>query len=491
MFSSGLFIIFVIGLGFILRASSEQPPTFHERTDLVTGSSALKDVGSTKADGGTNLPPGVGADGQYHFDDISELLTPENHAASNENTKIKHHEVFSNMTADGKFFMVDFIDEGSYNPNFLPHFYKEDTFVMIAQRDKQHDDNTIWNVELVCDAKFMNGKMTCVKSPMNLPIASTMSTFCTEDMDYFNNQIGPHDARVFYGPKAPYIVWMSQSPFNCLGQWIQDLRRITDWHRSPTTNISDPFFYPTILQRPPPYGRIEKNWYVFWDYSGEMYLHYDTTANTRVFAKLAVDGSVGPDLAPATAAHDAQCMEKLMPKIRAKPFPEWLHQATNSLAVTLCRRADPTCHATQDNTFILALFQTKTFYYHGVYEPYFMLFQQTAPFAVYGITTVPVWYHGRGKPHGNWTEGTTKPKDQSQMIFTTSISWKTPGKMYHGFLDDEVLIGFGVEDQASAGMDVVMGDLLADLETCDGKEWRVEMIQEEEDEEFAGEDIMR
>jgi hypothetical protein len=39
-------------------------------------------------------------------------------------------------------------------------------------------------------------------------------------------------------------------------------------------------------------------------------------------------------------------------------------------------------------------------------------------------------------------------------------------------------------------MDVVMGDLLADLETCDGSEWRVEKLQEE-DEEFAGDEIMR
>jgi hypothetical protein len=68
------------------------------------------------------------------------------------------------------------------------------------------------------------------------------------------------------------------------------------------------------------------------------------------------------------------------------------------------------------------------------------------------------------------------------MIFTTSISWKQPGKMYHGFLDDEVLIGFGVEDQASAGMDVVMGDLLNDLTTCDGREWRTEnLVGDDED----------
>lgn len=465
VFSCGLFLIFVFGLAYILREPFEQPPDFRERANLITDSVGKKETGDGQKDAAQSDPPP--GNGLGFKDDISELLTPEEHKASDENTKMKHHEVFSNMTSDGKLFMVDFLDEGSYNPNFIPHSYKPDTWIMIAQRDKQHDDNTIWNTELVCEATFVNDKMTCTKSPMILPIAATMSEYCTEDMDYFNNQIGPHDARVFYGPNAPYIVWMSQSKFNCLGQYIQDLRRITDWARGPTTNLSDPFFYPTNLQRPPPYGRIEKNWFVFWDYSGNMYLHFDLTPTTRVFAALNPDGSVGEDLAPRSAAHDAVCLEKLMPKLRPTPFPEWIHQATNSLALTMCRKADPDCVATPDNTFILTLFQTKTFYYHGVYEPYFLLFRQHAPFEVYGLTTVPIWYNGRGKPHEHWTDGTTKPKDQSQMIFTTSISWKDAGKMYHGYLDDTVIIGFGVEDQASGGIDVVMGDLLVDLVLCD------------------------
>ena len=36
--------------------------------------------------------------------------------------------------------------------------------------------------------------------------------------------IGPHDARVFYGPEAPFTVYGSNSGFTCFGQWIQDIR---------------------------------------------------------------------------------------------------------------------------------------------------------------------------------------------------------------------------------------------------------------------------
>lgn len=76
--------------------------------------------------------------------DVSALITSEQLAASNENMKIEHIELQSQMTKDGKWFTVDFVTHDAYNPGFLPHPYKPDTWVMFAQRDKSKDGDDIW-----------------------------------------------------------------------------------------------------------------------------------------------------------------------------------------------------------------------------------------------------------------------------------------------------------------------------------------------------------
>lgn len=112
--------------------------------------------------------------------DVSELITPEQLAASNENMKIEHVELRSQMTKDGKWFTTDFVTQEAYNPGFLPHPYKSDTWVMFAQRDKSKDGDDIWNSELSCEATYHEASqsMKCTEPPNTLPIASTFSDLC-------------------------------------------------------------------------------------------------------------------------------------------------------------------------------------------------------------------------------------------------------------------------------------------------------------------------
>lgn len=158
------------------------------------------------------------------------------------------------------------------------------------------------------------------------------------------------------------------------------------------------FRLPTELQRPPPYGFMEKNYFLFWDKDEQLYIHHDM-APKRVFTQLSYDGSVGPNLAPEAAASDDKCMAKHMPTLTPH---ETLHQATNSLSFTLCRRSDASCKPDDSNTFIITIFQNKKrFSEHLIYEPYVMLFDRTAPFAIHGITSKPLWINGRAK-QGEW-----------------------------------------------------------------------------------------
>lgn len=257
-------------------------------------------------------------------------------------------------------------------------------------------------------------------------------------------------------------IYGALSQYTCLGLWIQDFRVLTDW---PFEFFDQELFRdPTEIQRPGgKYSIIEKNYFVFWDKNETIYAHYDISPK-RAFARMSKDGSVGPDLALHAAANDDTCMARYMPKLEPS---EHIHQATNSISITLCKRADRTCKPDDSNTFILTIFQVKKGYDgHAVYEPYIMLFQQQAPFAIYGISTKPIWISGRGKP-GEWkTPQEHKTSDQTQMFYVTSVSWKQAGLGYHGYIDDVVFVLFGIEDNDAGGIDVIAGDLLADMGLC-------------------------
>lgn len=380
-----------------------------------------------------------------------------------------HNEVFSVSTTDKTFFYIRFGElkaMKAMNPNIIPHPLREDTWIVVAQKYKGPEDQQAWFSEIVCSATFREDTLVCDKDqpPSTLPIAATYGDKCDGDLAYFGLNVGPHDARVFFGPRAPYALYGSQSSFTCFGQWVQDFRVLFPWGldmaQENRFRLGTELQRPSISQSQPSqaqYLRVEKNWFLFWDQDDRVYAHYDISPR-RVFAALQDDGAAGPDLAPLAQPMDEKCLPRLLPKIA--PSLESLHQSTNSLAVTLCRRADPSCKQSQNNTFVFTVFQHKSFYdFHGVYEPYVLLFWQRAPFEVYGVSKKPIWINGRQK---------TDARGQSQMFYVVSMSWKARGQKYHGFLDDVLFLAFGIEDENTAGIDVLTSDLLRGLGLCPG-----------------------
>lgn len=394
-----------------------------------------------------------------------------------------HREVFSVSTQNRKYFTIDFGPHyKAINPSIIPHPTLNDIWIVVAQRIRS-GSNSVFNVELVCDAVFVEGEeddtktkntiLRCIDPPLILPIAGTNSPGehdrCLGQLEALTLNIGPHDARVFFGPNAPYTIYGSNSQYTCFGQWMQDFRLLVDWGFELIPG--NEFRIGTELQRPGgAYRSVEKNWFIFWDDKEQMYLHYDI-APRRAFAKLEFDGSVGPDIAPLASLNDEDCMAKYMPPI-AMDGQQSIHQATNSLSITLCKRSDPSCTPDNSNTFILTIFQHKSFYaFHSVYEPHVMLFRRTAPFDIYGISTMPIWIHGRGGPgRGRKPEtlegGEMQEWDQTQMFYVTSISWKSHGQKYQGYSDDVLFLAFGIEDEGTGGIDVLADDLLRDLRLC-------------------------
>ncbi|KAK4183605.1 hypothetical protein QBC35DRAFT_93236 [Podospora australis] len=366
-------------------------------------------------------------------------------------------EIFSASTTDKKFFEIRFGGLQAFNPNIIPHPTRNDTWIIIGQKWVAHDLTKLGFTahEIGCNAQFIADELRCIDEPEVLPIKPTKGkNLCKAKWELLNLNEGPHDARVFYGPKKPYIIFGSNSDFSCFGMWMQDLRELVPWPAEP---LADKTFRKAIeLQRPPPVGHIEKNWFLFWDKDDRMYAHHDIFPK-RSFAALRETGLVdGPDMARRAQQNDEKCLSQYLPKL--PEHLESIHQATNSLKITLCKRSDAHCKADDSNTFIMTIIQHKKYYkWHGEYEPYVVLFRQSAPFELYAISKKPFWISGRERKDA---------EDWTSMVYVTSIGWKEHGLKYHAYMDDVLFLGFGIEDSRAGGIDMRAEDLLQDLGLC-------------------------
>jgi hypothetical protein len=367
-----------------------------------------------------------------------------------------HNEVYSVSTVDRKYFLVEFGIQEAINPNIIPHPLSNDKWIIVAQKRNSNSLDQVFHAELVCTAMYRSdGVLACETDPLVLPIAATSPRErCRNQWAPLAFNIGPRDARVFYGPSSPFVIYGSNSQYTCFGQWVVDFRTLVDWW---DTNLlgNGVFRNSTELQRPASYSEVEKNWFIFWDANEAPYVHYDLFPR-RSFAKINMDGSVGVDLAVLSEPDDNKCLFKYMPKLINRQS-EFIHQATNSLSITLCQRSELDCEPNDSNTFILIIFHRKI--RHGLsstYEPYNMLFHRTSPFQIHGVSKKPLWIHGRKAADGG----------SDEMIYVTSMSWKNHGQKYHGYSDDVIFLAFGIDDARTGGIDVLASDLLKDMDLC-------------------------
>jgi hypothetical protein len=253
----------------------------------------------------------------------------------------------------------------------------------------------------------------------------------------------------------------------CFGQWLQDLRLLVEW--GPFIDKKIPFAHAVSIRRPPPHRPVEKNYFIFWGPDEEMYAHYDLEPR-RSFSRIDANGQHSGNLARKARATDDPCWERFA---QETAFSNGTHQATNSLSVTMCNRADPTCKPTAANTKIFTIFQKKLSYAgHAYYLPYVMIFDSTPPFAMQSLSAKPFWIHGQragGEP--------MKPEEmrtvhgmidyaayQHEMIYITSINWKVQELDYHGYMDDVLWLAFGREDTWMAAIDVTPEMLFGDMD---------------------------
>lgn len=377
------------------------------------------------------------------------------------------------------------------NINIIPHPTKADFWILVAQRhqlytpmslrqtftqEKQNFERPPPSEQVTCTAGIQNGNVICAETAITVPfLGPQMDGVCLDEIAFVTLVQGWRDSRVFMGPNVPYIIYGAKSESICFGQWLQDARSVLpqfESHRHIAKDKSS-FTSAVELTRSSGAGVMEKNYFLFWDADNSAHVHY-TLWPKRAFSKLHDDGTVSPDLAPASEYSDQICMAKFMPPVKKDPqSSEALHQATNSLTVTMCKRSDPLCQPNDSNTFIMHLFHHKTYTQgHAIYEPYVVLFQRHAPFAIHAIGQRPYWIYGRG----NFTETTEsphftdpskrRPEGHTEMFYITSMNWRSHSQKYHGYIDDILFLSFGIEDAKPGIIDILAGDLFDDLAYC-------------------------
>lgn len=433
---------------------------FYRGPEVYDGSLALPDWMHKSGHGQPSLEP--------EQPTSSEQEQSKSSDQGQSNSLHQRLEIFSQSSSDRKYFNLKFGKQEATNANIIPSAVREDAWVIVAVKQRSQVPNSLWFAELECEAQFVDGVLQCLEEPMILPIASTHSDKCTGDhFGFWGLNVGPHDGRVFYGPEHPYMIFGSNSQYNCFGLWMQDFRMLVDWGKPVWPD--EYFRLPTDLQRPQgmPHNPVEKNWFAFWDKDNAMYIHHDIVPH-RVFAEIQKNGSAGPDLGLEIQGHDEKCMKSYLPALPEGDSDNAFHQATNSLSITMCKRADPFCQRSDNNTFILNIIQHKMFRDgHAEYDPYLFLFQDAKPFKIAAINPRPLWISGREEVPT--PEQTTV---HTTMFYVTSISWKNHSQTYHGYLDDIMFLAFGIEDERPAAIDVLASDLLEGLMTCDGFEFQ-------------------
>ena len=310
------------------------------------------------------------------------------------------------------------------------------------------------------------------------------------------------DLRTLYPPLAPLLTTSPTRP--SLGP-LKSYASLTELTRNPPSTRSP----------------IEKNWMLFFPSSGESYIHYDlsTPRVGRTFAKLLGNGLTTTNL---TDPLELPCLDQIpegdITEMDPSKSKGTFHQATNSLRLILCNRTDPACKPTQENTVFFALIHRK---FPNVlklplrYERYFIVWSADPPFSMLGISNHPILLANETASgyteSQNWDDDPDNRKvvaqtkklqeveniglrkhNQTERVrnatepyggkgywayftYTVSISyaWGREGDEVEdktvGYLDDEVVLGIGVDDKGQGFSRVKAGDLVACLRACPGR----------------------
>lgn len=357
----------------------------------------------------------------------------------------------------------------------------------------------------------VHGGLRCVTNPVEIILSSAPANTCEGVEKGLADIPGFHDPRIFYGGRGePVLMVVSQyepysinyiltnslrSQYACIGPWAIDLRAVHPpleriFSSSPNRLGPGPIMtYPSLteLTRNPPSTRksYEKNWLTFSPTPSTSYIQYELSPTKRTIAQLIGSGLTTPNLTDPSeqpCLHDATPAEISRNKYMANAT--W-HQATPSLKLILCARTNTTCRNADPETVFIAAIQRKHVNDWELpirYERYLVLWSAKPPFRMLAVSKHPMLF--ANETTTGWTAEETwddVPEAAEEgrgfwarLTYTTTIAWvwgrgeEDVRGLGTGFLDDEVVVSVGVDDEDQAFGRVVVADLLQCLRVCPG-----------------------
>lgn len=340
-----------------------------------------------------------------------------------------------------------------------------------------------------------NGGLRCVTKPTLIVLPPTTSKICEGNQQILADIPGFHDPRLYYsGRGEPLLMVLSQSQYACVGLRVIDARAvypsISKAFSSSPKRLSAPvmsYDQLTELTRTPISTRrsYEKNWMVFSPSPQESYLQYEIDSKKRTFAKLIGNGLTTSNM---TDPSEEPCLSDPSVEDLASGHyfagSSW-HQATPSLKLVLCERSDTACTKGSPDTVFFAAIHRKHINGYGLpvrYERYFIVWSATAPFNMLAVSQHPILFTNESSR--GWTgeeiwddvRGGLKRaptmEEWDYFTYTTTIAWAWSRlevdvqEKNTGYLDDEVILSLGINDQGGLYGKVLARDLLQCLKIC-------------------------
>ncbi|GAA5827491.1 hypothetical protein JCM11251_003834 [Rhodosporidiobolus azoricus] len=278
---------------------------------------------------------------------------------------------------------------------------------------------------------------------LNLPAKRKVEYLRCHDPVY-DQFIGPEDPRLFFTNDGQPLLIYSQtgrSPNICRALFVIDARMVIPGLDKALKKAG--WDAPIEFRE-----QTEKNWAPLLGENDE--LHFHVSLVPQQIYKWVPNLTLRP-LDPLAPSHN--CLTDLL---GADMNRVHLHHATPLLRATMCKRGE--CVPDVHNTVLFGIIHVK---YHPLpylhYVRHVVTWNVTSPYEYLSVSK-PLTYSGT---------------NQADAIFTVGIAWDHPSDRHglglnHGFLDDNVLVSFGVSDYGSAYIDVSAYDLLTDHDLCHG-----------------------
>ncbi|BGP09240.1 hypothetical protein OF846_003005 [Rhodotorula toruloides] len=270
----------------------------------------------------------------------------------------------------------------------------------------------------------------------------------------FDQFIGPEDPRLFFTNDGQPLLIYSQTgrmPNVCRALFIIDARMVIPGLDKALKRAG--YNPPVVFREQTDLIRegstnIEKNWSPMLGENDELFFHVSLVP--QQIYKYVPNLTLRP-LDPLAPSHN--CLTDILGPDMNRVH---LHHATPLIRATMCKRGE--CVPDVHNTVLFGIIHVK---YHPLpylhYVRHVVTWNVTSPYEYLSVSK-PLTYSGT---------------NQADPIFTVSMAWQSPSDRHglglnHGFLDDTVLISFGVGDYGSAYTDVLAYDLLTDHQLCAG-----------------------